>query len=225
MHRSSVFVTLTYGPAHLPRLGTLVKRDLQLFMKRLRKVRPAGLRFFACGEYGDSFERPHYHVLLLNTCFIGRKVPAGTSDAGQEMFSCEELDGLWPLGRAVFQDVDAPAISYVTRYTLKKVGCPQDVYAPRAPEFQLMSRRPGLGVSWFIQYGQDAYRHDNCIVNGKETPLPAFYDKRMEAINPVFMKALKAKRIDALIEEETTRDRMAVRELLQLKLLRLRGDF
>ena len=37
MHKENSFITLTYDNAHLPEDGQLIKRDLQLFFKRLRK--------------------------------------------------------------------------------------------------------------------------------------------------------------------------------------------
>ena len=53
--------------------STLVKRDLQLFLKRLRKklVKTYGkdkkfrIRFIGCGEYGGTFGRPHYHLVIF----------------------------------------------------------------------------------------------------------------------------------------------------------------
>jgi hypothetical protein len=48
-----------------------VKRDLQLFFKRLRKAYPdVKLRYFACGKYGEQFARPHYHVILFGKSFM-----------------------------------------------------------------------------------------------------------------------------------------------------------
>ena len=66
MYERNSFVTLTYDDESLPLGGTLVFRDFQLFMKRLRKQYGAGIRFYACGEYGEKFGRPHYHVCLFN---------------------------------------------------------------------------------------------------------------------------------------------------------------
>jgi len=70
----SVFVTLTYAEDHLPLCkkgipegytGTLVKEDLQKFFKRLRRVVRKPIKYYACGEYGDSTQRPHYHALIF----------------------------------------------------------------------------------------------------------------------------------------------------------------
>lgn len=66
LHEENSFLTLTYSPENLPSNGSLVKHDLTLFFKRLRKAySDKKLRYFACGEYGEQFDRPHYHVILF----------------------------------------------------------------------------------------------------------------------------------------------------------------
>ena len=78
-HDSAYFVTLTYDDLHVPKAYypdpdtgeahqslTLCKRDFQLWMKRLRKrFSDDKIRFFACGEYGGSTHRPHYHAIVF----------------------------------------------------------------------------------------------------------------------------------------------------------------
>ena len=58
---NNIFITLTYDDDHLPQLGnstTLVKKDFQDFMKRLRKKENRHpndpIRYYHCGEYGLS---------------------------------------------------------------------------------------------------------------------------------------------------------------------------
>ena len=63
LHKQNCFITLTYNDDNLPYPPTSI-RPLQLFMKRLRKRFGAGIRFYACGEYGEKFGRPHYHACL-----------------------------------------------------------------------------------------------------------------------------------------------------------------
>ena len=66
-YKDNYFVTLTYDDDFLPNHNSLEPRDLQLFLKRLRKTFPhTKIRFLASGEYGDSSFRPHYHLILLN---------------------------------------------------------------------------------------------------------------------------------------------------------------
>ena len=48
LHRDNCVVTLTYAETD----GHLHYRDVQLFLKRLRKaIQPIRIRFFCCGEY------------------------------------------------------------------------------------------------------------------------------------------------------------------------------
>jgi hypothetical protein len=50
------------------RLPYLCKKDLQLFIKRLRKhlskYTNERIRYYACGEYGPQHFRPHFHLLV-----------------------------------------------------------------------------------------------------------------------------------------------------------------
>ena len=57
-----------YKKNDFPFLRVIRKSDLQNFFKRLRKITTtqydANFKYFAIGEYGSEFFRPHYHVLL-----------------------------------------------------------------------------------------------------------------------------------------------------------------
>lgn len=61
----------------------LKKEDLQLFVKRLRKLlfkyEKSRIRYFAVGEYGPEHFRPHFHILF----FIDS--PALLSDSGHKL--------------------------------------------------------------------------------------------------------------------------------------------
>lgn len=51
LHVFKWFLTLTYDDEHLPRNGSLIKRHVQLWQKRLRKARPDDkIRFLASGS-------------------------------------------------------------------------------------------------------------------------------------------------------------------------------
>lgn len=71
----SYFFTLTYRDDDLPLIGSvkykfdfpcLCKRDIQLFMKRLRKNIKEKIKYHVVGEYGPQTLRPHYHGLLFS---------------------------------------------------------------------------------------------------------------------------------------------------------------
>lgn len=59
------FVTLTYADEHLPYGRSLCPSHLSSFIKRLRKSLDYPIRYFACGEYGSKFGRPHYHLIIF----------------------------------------------------------------------------------------------------------------------------------------------------------------
>lgn len=88
-HEHAAFVGLTYMDEFLPKViydaktgeishehpnGCLDKLAIQKFYKRLKSNarRRCGsdfaknIRFFAAGEYGEQFERPHYHLVIWN---------------------------------------------------------------------------------------------------------------------------------------------------------------
>lgn len=126
------FLTLTYAEDPLQ----LYKRDLQNFFKRCRKV---GWKFsyFAVGDYGDTYGRPHYHVLLFDKGMI---VP----------------DYIWSLwisgdqtrkrGFVHIRPLTLGRIGYVVRYGyLAKLDYRKD---GRTRPFFLMSRRPAIGASY-----------------------------------------------------------------------------
>ncbi|QCQ84888.1 replication initiator protein [Blackfly microvirus SF02] len=228
MHSASAFVTLTYDDDHLPPGGFLVKRDLQLFMKRLRKQRPTGLRFFACGEYGERTLRPHFHVLLLNTDFAdGRFYKASAS--GSDLFTSRELSSLWPDGHCDFGAVTFGSAAYVAGYVMKKAVVPVLLGLPSP--FVVMSRRPGIGTSWFERYSDEAYKHDSAIMKGREVPLPRFYDGKFETLDPdrnIFGDSKRLARLKRLRRvrarlhpEELSLRRLRVRELVEQRKVEL----
>lgn len=98
--------TLTYDDAHLPENGKLSKRDVQLFLKRLRhkNLSDRSLKYFIVGEYGDKLGRPHYHCILFNLVV----------DDLYKTFS-----EVWPAGLFEFGDNKGAAFAYAAKYYIK----------------------------------------------------------------------------------------------------------
>lgn len=217
MHNESAFCTLTYRNEALTKTSdgaSLVKRELQLFMKRLRKVRPQGLRFLACGEYGETTLRPHYHVLLLNTSFEDMRYHKMSGE--KRLYASAELDALWSHGDCLIGDVEFESCAYVAGYVVKKVTGKRAAahYGAREREFQTMSRRPGLGKTYFDRYYQEAYQHDNVIIRGREVRIPRYYDTKFGPIDPARLETIKKeRRLRALMgKSDNTPARRKVRE-------------
>ena len=136
-HAENCFVTLTYNDEHLPGDGSVHKREMQLFMKKLRrKLEPLEVRFFCVGEYGSKKDRPHYHLILFGVDpFLGEKAVKKVWTEG--FFSVSEFSP----GRA----------GYIAGYCVKKMTRFDNEYQKeylgiRRPEFMTCSRRPGIGA-------------------------------------------------------------------------------
>lgn len=180
MHEESVFLTLTYDDAHLPKDLSLSKREVQLFLKKLRaRIEPTKIRFFLAGEYGEQRQRPHYHAILFGYGFPDKvRIP---SSSEHPLYESELLSSTWGCGLASFGSVSFDSACYVANYALKKITTNAEEEAKRlagrAPEFILMSRRPGIGRLWLDQFMGDVYPSDEVIVNGKQARPPRYYDK------------------------------------------------
>lgn len=226
MHTDSCFVTLTYSDANLPPGGTLVKRDLQLFMKRLRKQFGPGIRFFACGEYGEKTSRPHYHVLLLNSDFADKR-PV-TSGSEYTLYASKLLSSLWPMGNHALGSVTFDSCAYVARYVTKKITGPKAAahYGNRMPEFLVMSRRPGIGTAYLEKYKSEIFTHDNIIVNGVPQSVPRFYDTKYAALSDTCasrLAVLKLARRRKIDRTDNSSRRMRAKEVVTIAKLLQKG--
>lgn len=229
LHAASSFLTLTYEDKKVPAGGTLVKRDLVLFMKRLRQyfVRQGfgdGVRFYACGEYGETTLRPHYHVLLLSHDFPD-KVYWKKAKSGLPLYNSDALSRLWPDGFSVVGTVDFDSCCYVARYIMKKRSGPSaaEYYGDVIPEFTVMSRNPGLGLRWFEKYGEHAFQLDSVVFKNREVRPPRYYEAKYELVDSASLERIKLKRRLAaqLHRADNTVDRRRVRELVELKRLEI----
>lgn len=175
-YSENTFLTLTYAPEHFPSDGSISIRAVQLFMKRLRKfICPRRVRFFAVGEYGELFGRPHYHVLLFGYSFPDR-VPSRRTRFGRAWRSAS-LEALWPFGRCELGSLSWHSASYVARYCIKKITGPlaEAHYGGLLPEFQLSSSRPGIGEAWASRNLDALFAAGGVELKGRMLPIPKYY--------------------------------------------------
>lgn len=122
MHEASLydensFITLTFDDDHVKR--SLDPSDFQKFMKRLRSaIAPKKVRYFACGEYGSQFSRPHHHACLFGYDFPDKELISVSN--GVKQYTSELLSDLWPMGLHTIGSVTFDSAAYVARYVLKK---------------------------------------------------------------------------------------------------------
>lgn len=208
-----------------------------MFGKRLRK-NVGKFRFFACGEYGDTTLRPHYHALIFGLTFRDLE-PLSRSRDGTILYTSSVLATTWGLGAVSLGAVTYESAAYVARYAMKKVsGTRADQHYQRThpvtgelvrvkPEFVTMSRRPGIGSAWFDKYSTDAFPSDYLTHQGRRFGVPRFYTKRLANENPELHDDVKHNRHVQSKKhlKDQTAQRLQVREEVHsLKLSRLRRN-
>lgn len=235
LHAENSFLTLTYSDHKLPTHGSLVPEHHQKFIKRLRK-RYSGkkIRYFHCGEYGDSTDRPHYHTLLFGHNFADRKFLKMSGD--KPIFISDTLDSIWGYGQAYIGAVEFESAAYVARYALKKVtGDKAEAHYKSLnphtgevfdiePEYITMSRRPGIGKEWFEKYKTEIYPEDVLVVGGVKMKAPTYYDylreKEDDSLQLLTREQRKIKSIGN--QWNNTPERLKVRETITKSRLNLK---
>lgn len=213
MHDHNSFITLTYSPENEPKDKSIHKEELQKFFKRLRKQiweqEGKQIRYFACGEYGEQRNRPHYHAVVFGYEFPDKKIWSQTE--GYNLYRSETLEKSWRYGYSTIGSVTFESCAYVARYIMKKhkkdkrltdeenaeaykIVDPEtgEIYQVE-PEFCLMSRRPGIGRNWMEQHKKDTDK-DYITINGTVMSLPKYYDSILQQWDEEEIKNRKAKR-------------------------------
>lgn len=130
----------------------LSKRDIQLFVKRLRKSlddmrsrykkiakvsqiksEVPRIKYFISGEYGTETFRPHYHAIIFNLPFM-------YLDKIHEFISSS-----WQKGYVNVGTVSAGSIMYCTKYLLMESIIDMDLLVK---PFLLVSTRPAIGIDY-----------------------------------------------------------------------------
>lgn len=226
MHEVSSFVTLTYKDECIPYGDTLHYPHFQDFMKSLRhKLAPKKVRFFMCGEYGETTRRPHYHVALFGCGFQGDRYPWRMSSAGFQLYRSPLLEQLWDFGNAEIGDLSFESAAYVARYCTKKItGDKADAHYAKlvpdtgeivqcVPEFARMSLKPGIGGDWWSKYRQDYYWRDYCIMEGRQVPLPRYYRNQMSEAELKVHESVRFEKFKNMDFDDDV-DRLRVREVV-----------
>lgn len=187
------FVTLTYDEDNLPKDG-VSKRDIQLFLKRLRKsynsLEDNKLKYFCVSEYGPNTHRAHYHLILFG---FNRNLST----------ALEIISKSWDKGFVKVSRVKPARIKYVTKYSTKffdklndSESSPSsedpDLVSSRTPEFRLISK--GLGISFVSPQNIDYYRNNPdklfLVLDGDKFSLPRYYRDKIFDKNDLKFKQL-----------------------------------
>ena len=191
----SCFVTLTYNGENLPKNRTLVKKDLQDFLKRLRYyhkgdkewVNPQSkkaeypIRYVACGEYGPNTLRPHYHLAIFNWQPTDLK-EYKKNHQGDMLYTSKELEKIWGKGFVIIGALEQQSAGYVARYCTKKINSKIKIKNKMENEFIVMSRNGGIGIQYWNENKEKIIEHNGIYLKGKNKvqlkPIPKYYKKK-----------------------------------------------
>lgn len=197
---SGAFVTLTYDvvPLSFNKHMTLVKKDLQQFIKRLREHEPkvkyikkngstgkkSPIKYYAVGEYGRKRKRPHYHLIIFNLSPLMLSHPYF-------------LTKIWGKGIVDIGSVTNASTAYTAGYIMSGSWKPEQDDDDREPQFSTMSKN--LGLSYLseakIKYHKQRMDSSARMPDGWKIPLPRYYRdkifnrKEREILNEASAKA------------------------------------
>lgn len=237
MYEDNSFLTLTYSDENLPLDRSVSKAEFDLFIRRLIEHR-GPTRYFACGEYGDNTQRPHYHAIIFGEAwpdrFLWKRTPQGNL-----LFRSPTLEEIWGKGHCLIGDVTLTSAEYVARYTIKKVnGDRRESYLYRgelnpvtgempwlaAEDFITMSRSPGIGTIWLQQFYRDVFPSDFVVIDGRKRAVPPFYLRKIDELEKLRLVFERKKASRRHAGNNTDRRLMVRTESRALKADRLKRD-
>ena len=149
------------------------KRDVQLFIKRLRRAFPdKRIKYIATAEYGSHTHRAHYHVLLFGVMFPDL-IRKGKSKRGNVIYRSPMLSRIWanapknadwrtlPICTVDSINIGPSVARYCTKYCSKDSG-----RAGGDDTFMLFSR--GIGMESLLR----EFNGKSYILDGKEYAIP-----------------------------------------------------
>lgn len=192
------------------------KRDVQLFIKRLRRAFPQNcIKYIATAEYGSHTHRAHYHLLLFGVVF-NDLIVKGRSKRGNLVYRSNTLSRIWANAS---KDVDwrtlpictvdsvlvGPAVArYCTKYCSKDSG-----RAGGDDTFMLFSR--GIGEAELLR----TFNGRSYIIDGREYPIPrTVWQKYISACYDVDFRYVAPKR-DYLVKVWRARNELDGRFISQ----------
>lgn len=190
LHTFNCFITLTYNEENLPKDKSVNRREVQLFIKRLRKeLEPLKIRYFCCGEYGSRRNRPHYHLIIFG--WFPSDVRYLKKDGCNILYRSPTIEKVWTKGFSSVGEVTLDTAKYCAKYMQKWFFDYKSDFEGLSLPFTQMSNRPGIG------YGR-VYNADllcDAVYHvGKSIKIPRYYLKVMER-DGLYLDDFKERRI------------------------------
>jgi len=203
--RKGLFITLTFDQKNYT--GTVCKKDLQDYFKRLRRRlewrygTKIKIKYFACGEYGSKTHRAHYHAIIFGLTakeyarnFVVRTLPSVSKDDPPRHICL-----VWQKGHVTIGSVTYESTGYVAGYTQKKLA-DKRLYQGVTPPFQLQSQ--SLGKEYALK-NQDSIRKNLFIkVKQYKMGVPRYYRKILDITEHDYAEVIEQLNTDMIREAE-----------------------
>jgi hypothetical protein len=187
---TGVFLTATYQAENISfsqnGLPTLQYEDHQNFVKRLRitakrKFNVDNIKYYAVGEYGSNFARPHWHYILFN---CPREILETIYSRDMQRSVSPWMEELWQKGHCDMGSVTVRSMAYVTGYVQKSIGNSRERQSKnddRSPERAFMSK--GLGENYLTPEIVGYYKKQKIpyllVEDGKRITMPRYYKEKI----------------------------------------------
>lgn len=193
-------LTLTYDNEHLPDNGLLHYRDVQLFLKKLRKRLGSNhkIRYACVAEYGHSENstiRPHYHIIIFNWFpeDVNILKPYKITKKKSKLYKSQICNELWSKGFVDVGLVDHRTSRYVCGYCVKKA------YEVNNPVYQskikLQRERLvtsiGTGLEYFMKNYKSIFSKKFCILGNFKYPIPRYFKNKLKQLFPELFEKYK----------------------------------
>lgn len=189
LYEENRFITLTYNDENYMKLGfhkSIDKKIIFNFFRRLKERKK--VKYFACGEYGEKYGRPHYHAIVFNFgachhCRVCCKPLQSKQVAPEPGTDCYLLEECWTNGFVYSGSVTYKSARYVAKY------CQKQLYAYDAlvwdwlyydcnPPFAIFTK--GLGKEFVLANKEYFMSKLSCKINGVDCSIPRYYKKKLD---------------------------------------------
>lgn len=183
---------------------TLVKSDLQNFIKRLRKHlysqvkkdstkkgrdHVENIRYFAVGEYGTKKSRPHWHVIIFN--WLPSDLEVFENKGQYNYYRSRQVEKLWTDGISIVGECNNAVAKYCAQYVTKKED-KKLIYKPFVQrELVLCSKMNGaIGASYCDKYWKQILEQNGVGLLNRKTgklykyKIPSYYKARIARLHP-----------------------------------------
>lgn len=213
---TSMFITLTYDNENIPSDYGLHKRDIQLFMKRLRKEldkENIKVKYFVAGEYGFQKKRPHYHMILFGMPNVSSELIRDVNKYSVDyklkgQYKLSRYDRLlwnkWKKGNIRIGYCSLQSLQYCSLYTLKGNHIVinrkeyKELYGKEKP-YRAVSK--GIGKRYVIENKLNLVENLKINYNGVDTSIPRSYLNWLEKENIDIRDKLKEQQLEKIDKE------------------------